>query len=75
MEMTDARFVYEGGVMCPFCRSINIENCDAPKINDGKIVQEGNTIFQEVECYDCGRIWAEIYQLIGWESMEEVNDQ
>ena len=58
-EMTDAQYVYEGASKCPHCKSKKIENCETPEYSCG-------SIFQPVECYDCGKIWDEEYKLIGW---------
>lgn len=60
-EMTDKEYLDESGNLCPYCRSVNLENCGAPEIETG-------TCYQQVECYDCGRMWDDVYEFKGWKA-------
>lgn len=43
------------GSICPFCKSDNITT--------GSFNGEG--VYQDVICLDCGEYWKDIYQLVG----------
>lgn len=47
------------GMVCPFCRGKSIEAHQQHEM-------EGNMIYQNVFCSDCGREWADEYKLIGY---------
>jgi hypothetical protein len=47
------------GNICPYCHSSNINALGSLECDDD------GTADQEVECYDCGRLWKDIYTLTG----------
>lgn len=62
------RYVRHNGQRCPYCESKNImahpvssDNFD----NHG----EGNA-WLEVECHDCGKLWIDQYELVGFKEPE-----
>ena len=40
-------------------------NCGSGNISAGNIEAEGREAWQEVQCYDCGSEWNDIFRLIG----------
>jgi len=40
-------------------------NCGSGNISAGKIESEGREAWQEVQCYDCGSEWNDVFRLIG----------
>lgn len=47
------------GSICPYCKSENINALGKLECDDS------GTAEQEVECYDCGKLWKDIYTLTG----------
>ena len=58
--MTDEEFVRSGGNLCPFCWSENI-SCEGHMYENG----------QKTVCEECGKVWYELYKLIGWEGIDK----
>jgi transposase-like protein len=59
------KYVKNGGNFCPFCNSDNI-SADLP-LNTDYI--EGGIIKQDLNCWDCGKTWNDVYKLT---SIEET---
>lgn len=51
--------------LCPYCSSSDISQ-------EGCIEYHGKECYQQVECYDCSKIWVEVYKLV---SIEPVYPQ
>ena len=54
------KYIKSGGVFCPFCNSDNI-SADLPIITDDV---ENGVIKQEVNCWDCGETWEDIWRMV-----------
>ena len=64
-EQQIAEYLDQGGVICPYCESLNIEG-DSVEVDAG-----GST--QVVTCADCGASWYDCYTLTGIIEMEVLN--
>ena len=58
--MGDREYVIQGGLVCPFCRSHNVECATRMK-------GEARQCSQDIRCLDCKRTWRDIYELTGYE--------
>ena len=58
------KYVREGGVKCPYCKS--------PDITGGSVAVDANRAWREVDCQQCGRNWTDLYRLIDVVEVEEV---
>lgn len=53
----EKKYIKSKGMFCPHCESINIAS-DSPEYGDGDITVD-------INCYDCGKIWTELFKLKG----------
>lgn len=60
-RLNDAEYVQQGGYICPFCKSPNIEGVAGVDV-------EGGVALQEIRCMDCDSLWHDVYRLIGYQS-------
>jgi DNA uptake protein ComE-like DNA-binding protein len=58
--MTSNEYIEQGGTVCPFCKSQDIEGQEV-NINAG-------SAWQEVSCNQCSQEWQDIYTLNGYAS-------
>jgi hypothetical protein len=65
--LSQQKYVKSKGSICPNCRSKNI-SADGPEI-DGEIV------WVNVSCQDCEACWTDIYNLIGYDSLETLIEE
>jgi hypothetical protein len=56
------KYLADGGVRCPFCRSENISG--------GFVEVDGGSAYQEIGCIDCDKAWVDIYDLVDVEEKE-----
>lgn len=61
--MTNAAYVDNGGMQCPYCRGVNIRG-RSPEVLDAHV------IIVEVGCLDCEKQWNEEFNLVGWSEIE-----
>ncbi|KKL98896.1 hypothetical protein LCGC14_1819850 [marine sediment metagenome] len=54
------------GLVCPYCCSRNIEELGMIEFDDDGAPK------QDVECYDCDKLWENIYELV---NIMEENDR
>lgn len=59
---TDAQYVAIGANVCPFCGSGNIRG--------DELEVDGTKAFQACWCNDCGKNWADLYKLVGYEETD-----
>ena len=59
--MSEKAYVKSGGLVCPVCRSNDIE---AEKLSD-----EGGFASQEVHCNKCDSCWKDKYTLAGYDDL------
>ena len=62
--MGDREYVTQGGLVCPFCRNGGIEPVSG-------MDSEARQCWQEILCRGCGRVWRDIYELTGYEILDE----
>lgn len=62
-RLSDAEYAKQGGYVCPFCGSINIEGVAGVDV-------EGGSATQEIRCTNCDRAWQDVYRLIGYQSAD-----
>lgn len=55
------RYIEEGGVRCPYCRS--------PHLEGGEVTIDAGAVHQEVACKNCDQAWTDRYRLIGMRAM------
>ena len=60
-KLTSDEYVARHGVVCPFCKSKNIES----QSGDNSYDADMKSI--TVECLRCGKAWQDIYTLTGYE--------
>jgi hypothetical protein len=58
------RYIKNGGVSCPVCKSNNIEG-------EPISVMQGGVAEQDCHCTTCGAAWCDIYTLTDIEMIEE----
>lgn len=72
MTLTKAKkegFLKKHGYVCPYCNSEDLRTLGRPLIDgDGGPMNEGNGtdgkhITQDIQCFDCGEIWTDLYTL------------
>lgn len=61
MKLTSEEYTKQGGVNCPFCGSSNITTEPF----------DGEAQTQEVYCNDCDSRWYDIYELKGYQTIED----
>lgn len=52
------------GTRCPYCHSKNIMPL-------GEVELQDSSGHREVECHDCGGLWQEKVEIVGYEKIEE----
>lgn len=57
--MTEQEYAEQGGNVCPYCRSKDVESQERVQVDS-----YGGT--QRVGCEDCGRRWYDTYTLTGF---------
>lgn len=62
--MDEKEYVERGGAECPFCYSDSIET--------GSKSFETTMLFWSMTCLTCGKTWDDRYELVGYESVEDV---
>ncbi len=60
--VSDLVYVADGGLKCPYCGGTHVEAECAP-------VVEIREAWQDVVCTDCGRVWRDRYDLVGYEDL------
>jgi hypothetical protein len=56
--MTSAEYLEQGGTVCPFCKSHDIEGQE--------VNIDAGTAWQDVSCNQCGEEWQDTYTLTGY---------
>lgn len=62
--MTKEEYAQSQGLLCPFCKSHNIEGASPFEVT-------GNTAVQDVRCLDCGKEWEDVFRLVGFNTEGE----
>jgi len=74
-KLTPEQYAKRVGKNCPRCLSENIDAMAADftgcvmKYDEGT----GESILQDMTCYDCDAEWTEIYKLSGYKDLREEN--
>lgn len=63
LGVSDLEYVAEGGLRCPYCQSTHVEADCGP-------VVETREAWQDIACCDCGRVWRDFYDLVGYQDLE-----
>ncbi len=64
--LTDSEYVRRGGGCCPFCRKDEDFDLCAPQSKS-----TGDILSQHVTCRACGRSYQDLYELTGYEPVDE----
>ncbi len=56
--MTQKEYVRRKGCACPACGRSNVEA--------GNMEADGNSVYSEVTCRDCGATWTDHFKLAGY---------
>jgi Zn ribbon nucleic-acid-binding protein len=62
-QLTDKQYVDAGGGECPYCASLDLDA--------GVMENDYTTAWQKVKCLKCGKVWGDIYSLVGYEELED----
>ena len=66
--MSSHKYCAQRGLVCPQCRSEQIEAPNGVEIDAG-------TARQEMGCLDCGATWEDVYTLIGYDNLRREVDE
>lgn len=61
--LTSEKYVKCGGSCCPLCQSKDVTG--------GCFDADGNYVWCEVSCEDCGATWDDIYVLNGYDNLKK----
>lgn len=64
--MTEGAYVEKHGLVCPHCRSDDIEG--------GPVEIEDDYAFQEVSCSNCNASWNDVYELVGYSNLTDGDE-
>jgi Zn ribbon nucleic-acid-binding protein len=56
--MTNDEYIQEGGTVCPFCKSYDIQGQE--------VNIDAGSAWQDVSCNKCGHEWQDTYTLTGY---------
>lgn len=62
-SVQQAAYLASGGTRCPFCENDDLAIIDTSFQRD--------SIFQIVDCNDCGQEWTDVYELVRFFQMED----
>lgn len=65
-RMTPADYCRYNGALCPYCKSLDINEAGGFKTQD-------SVTYQPIKCNECGKRWTDIRGLVSYEEMETEN--